>query len=208
MASVKVYTMDGRELAPIELNDAIFSVENNESLVHDVVVALMNAKRQGNAETKTRGEVSGGGKKPFSQKGTGRARRGSSREPVLKGGGTVWGPHKRSYRQSVPLRSRRQALCCALSDRVQNEALCVLDSLTLDAPKTKRFSEMFDLISPERRKTLFVTTDVEKNVVLSARNIPRVTVKTAADLNVLDVLGASRVVLVRDAVTKLEERLS
>lgn len=208
MASAKVYSMDGRELTPIELNDAVFSVDNNKNLVHDVAVALMNAKRQGNAETKTRSDVSGGGKKPFSQKGTGRARRGSSRDPLLKGGGTIWGPHKRSYKQHVTPRAKRQALCCALSDRVKGEALCILETLAFETPKTKMFSDMLDLISPERRKTLFVTNDVQKNVILSARNLPKVSVTTAADLNVLDVLGASRIVLVRDAVAKLEERLS
>jgi len=121
MASAKVLTMDGRELDPIELDDAIYGVDFNHTMVHDVVVALMNATRQGNAETKTRKEVRGGGKKPYRQKGTGNARHGSSREPEMKGGGTVFGPHKRSYRQNVPLRSRRQALCCALSERVRSQ---------------------------------------------------------------------------------------
>ena len=131
MASAKVLTMDGRELDPVELNDAVFDAAPNETMVHDVVVALRNAQRQGNAETKTRMYVSGGGAKPFKQKGTGRARQGSSREPQMKGGGVVWGPHKRSYRQDVPLRSRRHALRCVLSARLRAEALCVLDALTM-----------------------------------------------------------------------------
>ncbi len=208
MASVKVYTMDGRELDPIDLKDAVFATDLNKGLVHEVAVALMNARRQGNAKVKTRREVRGGGRKPFKQKGTGQARQGSSREPKMRGGGTVFGPQPRSYRQNVTPRARRQALCCILSDRVRSESLCVMDSLTFEAPKTSAFSEVLNLVHPERRKTLFVTAGVEPNVLLSARNIPRVAVKTADDLNVLDVLDAVRVVLVREAVSKLEERLS
>jgi large subunit ribosomal protein L4 len=208
MATAKVYSMDGRELAPIELNDAVFDVEMNKTLVHNVAVALMNAKRQGNAETKTRSEISGGGKKPYRQKGTGNARHGSTREPQMRGGGTVWGPHKRSYRQNVPVRSRRQALRCVLSDRVRNEALCVLDSLVLEAPKTKPFAEMLGLVAPDGRKTLFVTSNADNNVLLSSRNLQKVQVRTAADLNALDLLDAMRVVIVRDALPKLEERLT
>lgn len=207
MASAKVYTMDGRELAPIELNDAVFNVDMNAPLVHNVAVGLMNAKRQGNAETKTRSEISGGGKKPYRQKGTGNARHGSTREPQMRGGGTVWGPHKRSYRQNTPLRFKRQALCCMLSDRVRSEALCVLDALALDAPKTKAFAEVLGLIAPDGRKTLFVTEATDKNVLLSSRNLQKVTIRTASDVNALDLLNAVRVVIVRDALPKLEERL-
>ena len=207
MATAKVYSMDGRELGPIELNDAIFDREMNHTLVRDVAVALRNAKRQGNAETKVRSEVSGGGKKPYRQKGTGNARHGSTREPQMRGGGTVFGPHRRSYRQAVPARSKRQALCCLLSDRVRTDALCVLDALEVKAPKTKPFVEMLGLVAPDGRKTLFVTAEVDKNVMLSSRNIPKVRIRTASDLNALDVLDAVRVVVVRDALSKLEERL-
>lgn len=208
MATAKVYTMDGRELEPIQLNDAVFDVEPNEVLVHEVAVALMNAKRQGNAQVKDRSLISGGGIKPFRQKGTGRARQGSSREPQMKGGGTVFGPQRRGYRQNVPTRSKRLALCSVLSARVRDEALLVLDSLALDVPKTKRFAEMMQLISPDHKRTLFVTPAVDKNVMLSSRNLGKVAVKTAAELNALDVLNAHRVVLVRDAVASLEGRLS
>jgi large subunit ribosomal protein L4 len=192
----------------VELNDQVFGAELNKGLVHDVAVAIMNARRQGNAKVKTRHEVRGGGRKPFKQKGTGQARQGSSREPQMRGGGIVFGPQPRDYRQKVTPRARRQALCCMLSDRLRSESLCVMDVLAFEAPKTSAFSEMLDLVNPERRKTLFVTAGVEPNVLLSARNIPRVAVKTAEDLNALDVLDAVRVVLVREAVTKLEERLS
>lgn len=208
MASVKKYRMDGAELGLMELSDAVFAVEMNDVLVHDVAVALMNAKRQGNHETKTRKDVRGGGIKPFRQKGTGRARQGSSREPQMKGGGTVFGPHKRSYRQDVPLAFRRKALACILSDRVRGEALCVLDALSMDAPKTKPIAAMVDRLSPGARKTLIVTTETSRNVLLSARNLPTVTLRTASDVNALDVLAAGRVVLVQDAVPVLEKRLS
>lgn len=208
MAAAKLYTMEGQELGQLDLSDSVFAVEMNPTLVHEVALALMNAKRQGNAETKTRMYVSGGGIKPFRQKGTGRSRQGSSREPQMKGGGTVWGPHKRGYRQDVPLRMRRQALRCMLSDRIRSDALCVLDSLALDAPKTGRIARMLDLIAPDRRGTLFITSELDRNVVLSARNLPKVSVRTASDLNALDVLAAGRVVLVRDAIAKLEERLA
>jgi large subunit ribosomal protein L4 len=208
MATVKAYTMDGRELDPVEVNDAIFAVEAKEPLVHGVAVAQLNAARQGNAATKTRHEVSGGGKKPFRQKGTGNARQGSTREPQMRGGGTVFGPHPRDYRQAVPVRWKRQALCCVLSDRVRGEALCVLDTLRFDGPKTKPFVAMLDLIAPDRRKTLFVTAAIDADVMLSSRNIPRVAIRTASDLNTVDVLNADRVVIVRDALAKLEERLA
>ena len=208
MATAKVYTMDGRELEPIQLNPAVFEVEANETLVHEVAVALMNAKRQGNAQVKDRSMVSGGGIKPFRQKGTGRARQGSSREPQMKGGGTVFGPQKRGYRQNVPTRTKRTALCSVLSARVRDDALLVLDALAMDAPKTKTFAEMMQLISPDHKRTLFVTPGVDKNAMLSARNLQKVEFRTAADLNALDVLNAYRVVLVRDAVASLEGRLS
>jgi large subunit ribosomal protein L4 len=200
--------MDGRELGTVELNDAVFGVKPHPALVHEAAVALMNARRQGNAATKTRRDVRGGGIKPFRQKGTGRARQGSSREPQMKGGGTVFGPHKRSYRQKVPARTKRQALCCALSDRVRGNALCVLDAAAFEKPQTKPFAAMVGRFSPDGKKTLFVTARADRNVLLSARNLPRVAVCTAADLNTLHVLDAQRIIVVRDAVAQLEERLT
>ena len=190
------------------MHDAVFDVAPNASLVHDVVVALMNARRQGNASTKTRRQVRGGGAKPFRQKGTGRSRQGSTREPQMRGGGVVFGPHKRSYRQKVPVRMKRKALCCVLSDRVRSDQFCVLDALPCEAPRTKPFAAMVGRFSPEGKRTLFVTAGADRNVCLSARNVPRVTVQTAANLNVLDVLGAYRVIVLQDALAQLEERLT
>ena len=208
MASVKKYDMDGGELGALELSDAIFDVPMNATIVHDVAVALQNAKRQGTHETKTRGQVRGGGIKPFRQKGTGRARQGSSREPHMRGGGTIWGPHPRDYRQDVPVTFRRRALACVLSDRVRGGALCVLNALTVSAPKTKTMAAMVKKLVPEGRKTLIITAETHPNVLLSARNLPRVTLRAASDLNALDVLDATRVVVVEDALPTLEKRLS
>lgn len=207
MASAKVFKMDGSEAGTLDLDAGIFEVEPNATLVHEVVVGLRNAQRQGNASTKNRTEVRGGGKKPYRQKGTGSARHGSSREPQMRGGGVAWGPKKRSYKQKVPTAFRRKALCCVLSDRVRSDALYVLDSLTCDQPKTKPFADMVGKLSPDGKKTLFVTVETDDNVALSARNLKRVGLKTASDLNALDVLKYGRVVVVRDAVAKLEERL-
>jgi len=208
MASASLFNMSGSELGTVDLKDAVFDAKPNETLVHEVALALLSNRRQGNASTKTRRDVRGGGIKPFRQKGTGRARQGSSREPQMRGGGAVFGPHPRSYRQDVTVRAKRQALCSVLSDRVRGARLCVLDGLSCEAPKTKPFAEMAARFSPDGKKILFVTADVESNVVLSARNIPRVAVCTAADLSVLDVLDAYRVVVAKDAVGRLEERLS
>lgn len=208
MATAKKYNMQGQELGAVELSDTVFNAPENTHIVHDVAVALMNAQRQGNAETKRRAEVSGGGRKPFRQKGTGNARQGSIREPQMKGGGVVFGPHKRSYRQDVPTSFRRKALSIVLSDRVRHDALCVLDQLVCDKPKTKPFVDMVRKLSPDGKKTLFILSDKLENAILSSRNIPRVTVKTALDLNALDVLDAAWVVVVADALPKLEERLS
>jgi large subunit ribosomal protein L4 len=208
MASAKVYSAEGTEQGSVELPDGIFDVEPNVFLVHSVAKALMNARRQGNHKTKVRSEVRGGGAKPYRQKGTGRARRGSSREPLLRGGGTVFGPQPRSYREKTPTRFKRQALCCVLSDRVRNERFSVLKELSIEVPKTKTFAQLVAKLAPEGRKTLIVTADNDKNLYLSTRNMPRVNVCTAADVNVLDVLDAVRVVVQEEALAKLQERLS
>lgn len=208
MASLKLINTEGAEQGTVEASDRVFSAAPNQVLVHDVVMALQAAQRQGTHKTKTRREVRGGGAKPFRQKGTGRARQGSIREPQMRGGGTVHGPVPRSYRQNVPVRMRRQALCCVLSERVRAERLSVLTGLKVEAPKTKPFVGMMAKISPEGRKTLVVTVGVEKNLTLSARNLSQVTLRTVSDLNALDVLSAVRVIVQEEALKPLEERLS
>ncbi len=209
MATLRSVDMQGVEQGAVEASDTVFDAPANDGLVQAVVVALMSAQRQGTHQTKTRHEVSGGGAKPFRQKGTGRARQGSSREPQMRGGGTVFGPRPRSYRQAVSPRLKRQALCCVLSDRVRNERLTVLSGLKIDAPKTKPFAKMVDNVAPEGRKTLPVTAGRDETLLLSARNLKhRVTVRSAADVNAVDVLKAARVVLQQEALPQLEERLS
>jgi large subunit ribosomal protein L4 len=208
MASLKIVGIDGAEVGAVEVKDEVFAAEANETLVHNVVVGLLANKRQGTHKTKTRGEVSGGGIKPFRQKGTGRARQGSIREPHMKGGGTIFGPRPRDYRQDLPVRMKRQALCCALSERARGEKMSIVRGLAVSQPKTKPIVQMLDKVSPEGRKTLLVTAAVENNLMLSARNVPRVTVRTAADVNVLDVMRAVRVVVQEEALAQLEERLS
>lgn len=209
MATAPLYKSDGSTGPKVTLNKAVFDVEPNAGLVHQIAVSMLQNKRQGNHETKTRAEVSGGGKKPYAQKGTGNARHGSSREPQMRGGGTVWGPHKRSYRQGVPIRMKRKALCCVLTDRVRNDALCVVESFGKGSkPKTKPVAELVSKINPEGRKALIVAPEHNPALLASARNLPRVTVRTAADLNVLDVLEARRVIVLKDALKRLEERLA
>lgn len=208
MASIKVFGTDGAQQRTVEASDAVFAAEVNEGLVQEAVVALQASRHQGTHKAKVRHEVRGGGVKPFRQKGTGRARQGSSREPQMRGGGAVFGPRPRSYRQKVPTRVRRQALRCALSQRLRQDRLGVLAGLACDAPKTKAFATMLDKVSPEGRKTLFIIVDKDDNVMLSSRNIQRVCLSTASDVNVLDVLAARRVLIQEEALAKLEERLS
>lgn len=208
MASANKIDISGASKGSVELNDAAFGLEMADTLVHEVAVALMAAQRQGNHETKTRKEVRGGGRKPFRQKGTGNARRGSSREPVLRGGGVVFGPHKRSYRQKVPVSFRRKALGCVLSDRVRAESLTVLEGIDLNEAKTKAFSAIIQAVSPNHRRTLIVTDGNKSSAVLSARNLDGVTIRTAADVNALDVLGARHVVVEETAVAELERRIT
>ena len=208
MAVAKVLNQEGAEVGSVDLADEVFDVAPCPPLVHEVAVALQNSRRQGNAETRTRKEVRGGGAKPYRQKGTGRARHGSTREPQMRGGGVVFGPHKRSYRQHVPVGSKRKALCSVLSERCRTEALVVLDRLDCPEAKTKPFAALVQRLLADSRKLLLVMADVDKNVLLSTRNLKAVTVCTADDMNVLDVLHAPRVIVVQDAVAKLEKRLS
>lgn len=208
MATLKLVNMKGEDQGNLEASDSVFNAEENAAMVTEVVLALQASKRQGTHKTKTRKEVSGGGAKPFRQKGTGRARQGSSREPQMKGGGTVHGPVPRSYRQNVTKQVRRQALCCVLSDRNRRDRLSVLKGMSFDGVKTKPVAEMLDSISREGRKTLLVTAGYDANFVLSTRNIARMTVRTAEEVNTLDVMSAVRVVVQEEALAKLEERLS
>ena len=201
MANVSVYNMEGKEVGSIELNDAVFGVEVNEHLVHMAVVQNLANKRQGTQKAKTRSEVSGGGRKPWRQKGTGHARQGSTRAPQWTGGGVVFAPVPRDYSFKMNKKERRIALKSALTTRVQENKLVVLDELKLDAIKTKDMQNVLNNLKVEKA---MVVTDNE-NVIVSARNIPNVITASVGTMNVFDILKYNTVVLDKAAVAKVEE---
>ena len=201
MSNVSVYNMEGNEVGTLELNDAVFGVEVNEHLVHMAVVRQLANKRQGTQKAKTRSEVSGGGRKPWRQKGTGHARQGSTRAPQWTGGGVVFAPVPRDYSFKMNKKERRIALKSALTTRVQENKLVVLDELKLDAIKTK---DMQNLLNNLKVEKAMVVTDNE-NVIVSARNIPNVITASVGTLNVFDILKYNTVVLDKAAVAKVEE---
>ena len=201
MSNVSVYNMEGNEVGTLELNDAVFSVEVNEHLVHMAVVRQLANKRQGTQKAKTRSEVSGGGRKPWRQKGTGHARQGSTRAPQWTGGGVVFAPVPRDYSFKMNKKERRIALKSALTTRVQENKLVVLDELKLDAIKTKDMQNVLNNLKVEKA---MVVTDNE-NVIVSARNIPNVITASVGTLNVFDILKYNTVVLDKAAVAKVEE---
>ena len=203
MANVAVYNMEGKEVGTIELNDAVFGVEVNEHLVHMAVVQQLANKRQGTQKAKTRSEVSGGGRKPWRQKGTGHARQGSTRAPQWKGGGVVFAPVPRDYSFKMNKKEKRAALKSALTSRVQAEKLIVVDELKFDEIKTRNFAKVMDNLKVN--KGLVILSDNDQNTVLSARNLPTINTTLVGALNVYDVMKAGTVVLTRDAVAKIEE---
>ena len=201
MANVSVYNMEGNEVGTLELNDAVFGVEVNEHLVHMSVVRQLANKRKGTQKAKTRSEVSGGGRKPWRQKGTGHARQGSTRAPQWTGGGVVFAPVPRDYSFKMNKKERRIALKSALTTRVQENKLVVLDELKLDAIKTKDMQNVLNNLKVEKA---MVVTDNE-NVIVSARNIPNVITASVGTMNVFDILKYNTVVLDKAAVAKVEE---
>ncbi len=204
MANVSVYNMEGKEVGTIELNDAVFGVTVNEHLVHMAVVQQLANNRQGTQKAKTRSEVSGGGRKPWRQKGTGHARQGSTRAPQWTGGGVVFAPVPRDYSFKMNKKEKRAALKSALSDKVANGKLVVVDALTFDAPKTKEFAKVMTNLNVND-KALVVLNDNDANVVLSAKNIPTVKTGLTNTINVYDVVNAKTLVLTQDAVKTIEE---
>ena len=204
MANVSVYNMEGKEVGTIELSDAIFGVEVNEHLVHLAVVQKLANKSQGTQKAKTRSEVSGGGRKPWKQKGTGHARQGSTRSPQWTGGGVVFAPAPRDYSFKMNKKEKRAALKSALTDKLQNNNLIVVDELKMDEKKTKRFAEVMVNLKATR-KALVVLAEKDENVFLSARNLPEVKTAFTNTINVYDVMNARTLVLTKDAVTKIEE---
>ena len=203
MANVSVYNMEGKEVGTIELSDAIFGVEVNEHLVHLAVVQKLANKRQGTQKAKTRSEVSGGGRKPWRQKGTGHARQGSTRSPQWTGGGVVFAPVPRDYSFKLNKKEKRIALKSALTSRVQENKFIVLDELKLDEIKTKKFVEVLKNLNVE--KALVVLNDMDEKVIASAANIPTVKTTQTNELNVFDVLKYDTVVVTKAAVATIEE---
>ena len=203
MANVSVFNMEGKEVGTMELNDAVFGVEVNEHLVHLAVVAQLANKRQGTQKAKTRSEVSGGGRKPWRQKGTGHARQGSTRSPQWTGGGVVFAPTPRDYTIRLNKKEKRAALKSALTSRVQNNQFVVVDELKFDEIKTKNFKAVMNNLKVS--KALVVLNENDQNTVLSARNIPEVKTALVNTINVYDILKYNTVVATKAAVASIEE---
>ncbi len=210
MPKVSLYNMKGETVGELELNQEVFAVPYNEALIHQVMVSLRANQRQGNAKTKTRGEVSGGGRKPFRQKGTGMARQGSRRSPLMRGGAITFGPVVRSYTQAIPRKMRRLALRSALSQRVNESVLTALDALKIEEYKTKAFIAVLDAIKvqPTEGRVLVVLKDADDKTLKSAANVPNVRVVEARNLNLLDVIDYPRLVATSDALKAIEEGLA
>ena len=203
MANVSVYNMEGKEVGTIELNDAVFGVEVNEHLVHMAVVQQLANNRQGTQKAKTRSEVSGGGRKPWRQKGTGHARQGSTRSPQWTGGGVVFAPTPRDYTIRLNKKEKRLALKSALTSRVLENKLIVVDELKFDEVKTKNFANVMSNLKAD--KALVVLNENDANVVLSARNIPTVKTALTNTINVFDILKYNKVIVTKAAVATIEE---
>ncbi len=203
MANVAVYNMQGAEVGTIELSDALFGVEINENLVHRAVVQYLANRRQGTQKAKTRSEVSGGGRKPWRQKGTGHARQGSTRSPQWTHGGVVFAPVPRDYSFKINKKEKKFALKSALTSRVQDNKFIVLDELKFDEIKTKKFMEVLDAFKV--KKAIVILDSLDRNAILSARNIPNVITAQVNTINTYDIMKYSTVITTRAAVAKLEE---
>jgi len=206
MANIKVYNMQGDEAGEMELNDSVFNAKINVPLMHQAVVNNQASERRGTHESKTRGQVQGSTKKPWRQKGTGRARVGTKRNPVWTGGGVAFGPHMRSYGFSMPKKMRRAALRSALSDKFANGELIVFDELVLDAPKTKIMAELFHKL--ELENALLVLGEFDENVMKSVRNLAGVYPVEATGINVYNILANKKLIMTKDAVARVEEVLA
>ncbi len=203
MASVSVYNMEGKEVGNMDLSDEVFGVQINENLVHQAVLKQLADNRQGTQKAKTRSEVSGGGRKPWKQKGTGHARQGSTRSPQWTHGGVVFAPVPRDYSFKMNKKEKRIALKSALTSRVQEEKFIVLDEIKLDEIKTKKFQEMLDALKVN--KAMVILDSLDKNAILSARNIPDVITAQVNTINTYDIMKYSTVIATKAAVEKIQE---
>ncbi|MFC4778100.1 50S ribosomal protein L4 [Paenibacillus sp. GCM10023252] len=207
MPKVAVFNVGGSQVGEVELSETVFGIQPNTHVLHSAVILQQAAQRHGNHKTKGRSEVRGGGRKPWKQKGTGRARQGSIRSPQWVGGGTVFGPTPRSYGFKLPKKVRRLAIKSALSSKVIDNEIIVLDQLAFAAPKTKEFASILSNLKVGR-KALVVTANYEDNVALSARNIPGVKFVAADGINVLDVMVHDKLIITKEAVEKVQEVLA
>ncbi|WP_170005911.1 50S ribosomal protein L4 [Bacillus fonticola] len=206
MPKVTVFNQSGSQVGELELNDTVFGIEPNQAVLYDAIVMQRASLRQGTHKAKGRSEVRGGGRKPWRQKGTGRARQGSIRSPQWRGGGVVFGPVPRGYSYKLPKKVRRLAIKSALSSKVNESSVLVLEGLAFETPRTKEFAAMLQSLSVNK-KALIVTNGESENVALSARNIPGVKVVDATSVNVLDVVGHDKLIFTKAAVEKVEEVL-
>lgn len=204
MPKVPIYNMSGAQVGELELNDSVFGIEPNKAVLYDFVKMQMANKRVGTASSKTRAEVSGGGRKPWRQKGTGRARVGSTRNPVWTGGGVAFGPHPRDYAYRLPRKVRRLAMRSALSSKVKEQNIIVVDELNFAEPKTRLMVDTLKALNAAK-KTLVVIAEADGNVAKSARNIPGVKPLRADFINVYDLLNYDTLLITKDAVARVEE---
>ena len=207
MLEIKVYDITGAVVSTLELNERVFDAPENQSLVHQAVVTYQANQRQGTVHTLSRGEVSGGGRKPYRQKGTGRARQGSTRAPHWVGGGVVFGPKQREWRMRMPQKMRQGALRCVLSDKVRRERIRVLDSLTMETPRTRVMAELLATLDL-RRKVLVVLDERNEALVQSLRNLPNVQMRPAAILNTYDVISADWLLTTASTMRMIGEKLA
>ncbi|MBN2287559.1 MAG: 50S ribosomal protein L4 [Tissierellales bacterium] len=204
MPKVALYNISGEQVGEIELSDDVFGIEINTHVMYEAVKVYLANQRQGTQSAKTRSEVRGGGRKPWRQKGTGRARQGSIRSPQWKGGGVVFAPKPRDYSMQLPKKIRRLAMKSAFSAKYESNEIIVLDQLTMNAPATKEMIKVLSNIKAQK-KALIVMPEKDNNVVLSARNIPGIKTTQVNTLNVYDILNYNSFIITKDAVTKLEE---
>ena len=204
MPSISVVDMEGKKVGTVDLADSVFGIEPNTAVMHQVVVSYLAAQRQGTQSALTRSEVSGGGRKPWRQKGTGRARQGSTRAPQWTHGGVVFAPKPRDYRFTVNKKERRLAMKSALSSKAAESEIIVIDSIAMDEYKTKKIVAMLKAVEADK-KALIVTAEADSKIVKSANNIPGVKTAAVNTLNVYDILNADKLVIAKDAVSKIEE---
>jgi large subunit ribosomal protein L4 len=205
MAVVDVFDIEKKKVAEVDLNDAVFAAEVNEAIIYDVVKMQLASRRSGTASTKTRSDVRGGGKKPWRQKGTGRARSGTSRSPIWRSGGTVFGPHPRDYSYSIPKKVRKKALISALSMKLKENKMVILKDFPMDKISTRVFKSVFDLFS--LKKALFVLDDNNEVLLKSSRNIKNVKMVRSEGINVYDILNHEHLILLEPSVKKIEGAL-